>query len=806
MLLIRKRDLTVHQAVSARASGGSDSTYSSQWVGCGDCDVWNWKLRSWFGLGGLPWKSTLSFPGMQLARPEIQVANDTCLLNLVELLRWSEPKDSRLQRFGRRAVRRWGLWMENGKNVCSCFKLLHLSSPVTWMVMASLISVILRSMWTSLPPAAACALLGLQPRQRDSVWTYFALATRSWNLLIIWSMERWKTTNYTSIDPDSKNPFLCYQRHHVHSPKVGRHPPPHHSTLQRHPAMAPRPLLQSWSSPSPPTKAHCNGTLQHPLREWHHVHSPKVGRHPPPNHSTLQWHPAMAPRPLRQSWPSPNHSTLQCHHVHSPKVGRHPPPQPSHTTMAPCNGTQQWHHVHSTIAHYNGTLQWHPAMAPRPLNHSTLQWHPATAPSNGMQWHPTMAPRPLNHSALQWHPAMAPSNGTTSTAPCDGILVPRPMRKSGSSPSPPIGSKNPYSYRYLGNKSVCMDPQCIKCYYWLKKAGYKERRLLRVWEFARVLPFQWRAVQCYSLLLLLFVFGCSLPLFVRQNRRRSCPKALPCAVHLLAARRRLWMWWTHRWCWEHCLSLDPMTRCCLLSWTEPHCTGACCWSPSSLCSSRATSLTEFNIMLTRIPLVFLFQSSQSDPLADWDKRSAPKVWCWKQLLMKSALQVICIHLLWLGLAGWNGKSDDNSNYGAARRLSRCFLFSGRNIGIDIEFAPVCASLPCFVSGNGEYLEIPRSAVGRIIGAGGARIQAGCTRVGSKWIRWIYLTDSLLWSYDLHPGAPGTKWCQDWYRSSARSMFSALRSNLGTFGSSIFRFGLRLCAFEADARKECTVEE
>ena len=62
-----------------------------------------------------------------------------------------------------------------------------------------------------------------------------------------------------------------------------------------------------------------------------------------------------------------------------------------------------------------------------------------------------MAPHPLNHSTLQWHPAMAPSNGTTSTAPCNGILVPRPMRKSGSSPSAPIGSKNPYSYRYLGN-------------------------------------------------------------------------------------------------------------------------------------------------------------------------------------------------------------------------------------------------------------------------------------------------------------------------------------------------------------------
>jgi len=33
-------------------------------------------------------------------------------------------------------------------------------------------------------------------------------------------------------------------------------------------------------------------------------------------------------------------------------------------------------------------------------------------------------------------------------APYDGTLVPRPIRQSGSSPSPPIGSKNPYSYRY----------------------------------------------------------------------------------------------------------------------------------------------------------------------------------------------------------------------------------------------------------------------------------------------------------------------------------------------------------------------
>ena len=37
--------------------------------------------------------------------------------------------------------------------------------------------------------------------------------------------------------------------------------------------------------------------------------------------------------------PSPYHSTLQWHHVHSPKVGRHPPPQPRTTSTAPCNGT-----------------------------------------------------------------------------------------------------------------------------------------------------------------------------------------------------------------------------------------------------------------------------------------------------------------------------------------------------------------------------------------------------------------------------------------------------------------------------------
>ena len=136
---------------------------------------------------------------------------------------------------------------------------------------------------------------------------------------------------------------------------------PNHSTLQWHPAMAPS-----------------NGTTSTP---------PNF----PPNHSTLRWHPAMAPRPLPQSWSSPS-------------------PQPYHTTMALYDGTQQWHHVHS----------------------------------------PKVGRQPPPPPTLQWQCAMAPSNGTTSTAPCNGTLVPRPISQSGSSPSPPIGSKNPYSYRYLG--------------------------------------------------------------------------------------------------------------------------------------------------------------------------------------------------------------------------------------------------------------------------------------------------------------------------------------------------------------------
>ena len=95
-------------------------------------------------------------------------------------------------------------------------------------------------------------------------------------------------------------------------------------TLQWHPAMAPRPLPQSWSSPSPPTfhttTAPCNGTMATPPTT--------------PNHSTLQWHPAMAPS---------NGTTS----TSSKLVVALPP------TIA-----------HYSLAHYNGTLQWYPVRTP----------------------------------------------------------------------------------------------------------------------------------------------------------------------------------------------------------------------------------------------------------------------------------------------------------------------------------------------------------------------------------------------------------------------------------------------------------
>ena len=203
-------------------------------------------------------------------------------------------------------------------------------------------------------------------------------------------------------------------------------PPPtiahYNGTLQWHPAMAPsnvhRPLPQSWLSPSPQTVANYNGTLQ-----WHHVHTPKLVV-TPPNPSTLQCHPAMAPRQL-------------------PKL-----------VVTPLTAPPQ------TIAHY----QWHPAMAPRPL----LQSWPSPSPA------PTGAPR--NRPKVGLHPPPT----TTCSAPCNGTLVPRPIRQSGSSPSPSIRSKNPYSYRYLGKKKLSGFPnQELKAYTEMKLSKLSQARYVQ---------------------------------------------------------------------------------------------------------------------------------------------------------------------------------------------------------------------------------------------------------------------------------------------------------------------------------------
>ena len=115
--------------------------------------------------------------------------------------------------------------------------------------------------------------------------------------------------------------------------------------------------------------------------------------------------------------------------------------QPQHTTMAPCNGTQLWHHVHSP----NVKVGRHPPPQPQ---------HTTVAPCNGTTSIPpklklVVTLRP-NHSTLQWYPTMAPSNGTTSIAPCNGTLVPRPIRQSGSSPSLPLGVRTPIAIAIWG--------------------------------------------------------------------------------------------------------------------------------------------------------------------------------------------------------------------------------------------------------------------------------------------------------------------------------------------------------------------
>ena len=193
--------------------------------------------------------------------------------------------------------------------------------------------------------------------------------------------------------------------HHVHSPKVGRHPPLPPA------AMAPStPKLVVFLPPNHSTQqSPSNGTTSTP---------PKLVATLPPNHSTLQWHLTVArngttstPPKLVVTLPSPHHSTLQWHLTVARNGTTSTPPKLvvtlPRTTMAPCNGSTTTPPKlvvtlrPPTIAHYNGTLQWHHDHStkigrhPPPPNHSTLQWHPAMAPRPLHQnWSSPSAPQP----------------------------------------------------------------------------------------------------------------------------------------------------------------------------------------------------------------------------------------------------------------------------------------------------------------------------------------------------------------------------------------------------------------------------
>ena len=75
-------------------------------------------------------------------------------------------------------------------------------------------------------------------------------------------------------------------------------------------------------------------------------------------------------------------------------------------------------------------------------------------------------------------------------------LVPRPIRQSGSSPSPLFGSKNPYSYRYLGNK--CPSFQFVP-----KETAKKVPSIILIKETSvrsnPLLPCAWKPGGCSSL-------------------------------------------------------------------------------------------------------------------------------------------------------------------------------------------------------------------------------------------------------------------------------------------------------------------
>ena len=124
------------------------------------------------------------------------------------------------------------------------------------------------------------------------------------------------------------------------------HPPPKlvvtlpSPQLQWHPAMAPLP--QSWPSSSPPTTAHNNGSNG---TTPPNLAVPPLSRSVAHYNGTLQWHPAMALHPLPPKLVAtlpPNHSTLQWHLTVARNGTTSTPPKLVVTLPAPHHSTLQW--------------------------------------------------------------------------------------------------------------------------------------------------------------------------------------------------------------------------------------------------------------------------------------------------------------------------------------------------------------------------------------------------------------------------------------------------------------------------------
>ena len=187
----------------------------------------------------------------------------------------------------------------------------------------------------------------------------------------------------------------------------------------------------------------CDGTQQ-----WHHVHCtlqwhpgatsnapkwfvalPPIGSKNPYSYRYLGKKTSAARKQILQNFLTPGTLPKKKLYQHRPQIAK--------TNFCAINVEKK---SSPTIAHYNGTLQWHPAMAPRPLPQSWSSPSPPTIEHyNGTQ---------------QWH----------------HVHCTRPIRQSGSSPSPLIGSKNPYSYRYLGKNSnynslLAIQVGCHKSFY-----------------------------------------------------------------------------------------------------------------------------------------------------------------------------------------------------------------------------------------------------------------------------------------------------------------------------------------------------